>query len=116
MSEEDVQAEYAEYVAKVAAEAEAKALAEALGAEEKAEVLEAEADAPYAIATDGSLQPASGVSGEAIGTDSLPLAGKPRDVELGDKPDEDVSQPDAELPDDAAPSIVPSAALRTPLP
>ena len=101
MSVEDVQAEYAEYVAKKEAEAEA-----ALGAEEKAEV--PGADAPYAIATDGSLQPASGVSGEAIGTDSTPLAGKPRDVELGDKPD--ASQPDAELPDDATPSIVPTDA------
>ena len=88
-------------LAELEAEEKAKAQveADALGAETEVH----DGDAPYAIATDGSLQPASGVSDESIVTDSTPLAGKPRDVELGDKPD-------AELPDDAAPSIVPSAA------
>ena len=33
--------------------------------------------------------PASGVSDESIGTDSTPLAGKPREVEQGGEPDED---------------------------
>ena len=103
MSYEEVKAEYD---AKVEAEREAKAqaAADALGAETEVH----DGDVPYAIATDESLQPASGVSDENIGTDSTLLAGKPRDVELGDKPD--VTLPDAELPDDAAPSIVPTAA------
>ena len=57
MSEEDVQAEYAEYVAK-------KLAAEACGAESEEEVHEDEDDAPYAIADDESLPPVSGVSGE----------------------------------------------------
>ena len=104
MSYEEVKAEYD---AKVEAEREAKAQAEAdaLGAETEVH----DGDAPYAIATDGSVQPASGVSDESIGTDSTPLAGKPRDVELGDKPD--ATLPDAELPDEnATPSKAPSAA------
>ena len=100
MSYEEVKAEYdAKVEAKRAAKALAEVEADALGAETEVH----DGDAPYAIATDGSNLPASGVSDESIGTDSTPLAGKPRDVELGDKPD-------AELPDDAAPSIVPTAA------
>ena len=84
--------------------AKAQAEAEALGAETEVH----DGDAPCAIAIDGSVLPASGISDESIGTDSTPLAGKPRDMELGDKPD--ATLPDAELSDDAAPSIVPSAA------
>ena len=100
MSYEEVKAEYdAKVEAERAAKALAQAEADALGAETEVH----DGDAPYAIATDGSNLPASGVSDESIGTDSTLLAGKPRDAELGDKPD-------AELPDDAAPSIVPTAA------
>ena len=97
----------AEYEAKQEAEREAKAQAEAdaLGAETEVH----DGDAPYAIATDGRNLPASEVSDENIDAGSTPLAGKPRDVELGDKPD--ASQPDAELPDEnATPSKAPTAA------
>ena len=69
--------------------------ADALGAE--AEVHED--DAPYATADDVAL-PASGVSDENINAGSMPLAGKPREVEQG-------GEPDAELPDDATQAIVP---------
>ena len=115
MSYEEVKAEYdAKVEAKRAAKALAEVEADALGAETEVH----DGDAPYAIAIDGSNLPASGVSDESIGTDSTLLAGKPRDVELGDKPDAtlpdatlpDATLPDAELPDDAAPSIVPTAA------
>ena len=82
--------------------------AAALGAE--AEVHDD--DAPYATAVDGGLQAISEVSHENIDTGSTPLAGSPREVEQGAEPneDEDASQPDAELPDDAKPSIVPTDA------
>ena len=72
--------------------------ADALGAE--AEVHED--DAPYATADDVAL-PASGVSDENINAGSMPLAGKPREVEQG-------GEPDAELLDDAAQVIVPADA------
>ena len=85
---------------------EARAEAASLGAE--AEVHDD--DAPYAVADDVVALPASGVSDENIDTGSTPLAGKPREVEQGAEPDEDASQPDAELSDDAKPSIMPSDA------
>ena len=85
-------------------EREARAKAASLGAE--AEVHDD--DAPYATADDVVALPASGVSVEDIDTGSTPLAGKPREVEQGVGPDEDASQPDAELSDDAKPSIIPS--------
>ena len=114
MSYEEVKAEYdAKVEAKRAAKALAEVEAEALGAETEVH----DGDAPYAIAIDGSVQPASGVSDESIGTDSTPLAGKPREVEQGGEPDEDAdaSQPgavlsDAEVPDDATQAIVPADA------
>ena len=84
-------------------EARAKA-ADALGAE--AEVHDD--DAPYATANDERLLAVSGVSDENIEAGSTPLAGKPRKVEQGGEPD--ASQPDAELSDDAKPSIMPSDA------
>ena len=79
------------------------------GRKKKAASLGAEAevhddDAPYATADDDVALPASGVSVEDIDTGSTPLAGKPREVEQGAKPDEDASQPDAK------PSIIPSDA------
>ena len=106
MSYEEVKAEYD---AKVEAEREAKAQAEAdaLGAETEVH----DGDAPYAIADDVVALPASGVSGGTIDAGSTPLAGKPREVEQGTEPDEDASQPDAELPDeDATQAIVPTDA------
>ena len=101
MSYEEVQAEYD------AKKREAKAQAEAGGAESEEEVHEDEDEAPYAIATDESLPPVSGVSDEATDVGATLLAGKPREIEQGVKPD--ASQPDAELPDVAKPSIVPAA-------
>ena len=81
--------------------------ADALGAETEVH----DGDAPYATADDGSLQPASGVSHENIDMSSTPLAGRPREVEQGGEPDEDASQPDAELPEeDATQAIVPTDA------
>ena len=68
-------------------------------------------DAPYAVAGDEGLQAISGVSDENIDTGSTPLAGSPREVEQGGEPDEDASQPDAELPEeDATQAIVPTDA------
>ena len=92
-------------------EREARAKAASLGAE--AEVHDD--DAPYATADDERLLAVSGVSDENIDTGSTPLAGRPREVEQGGEPDEDASQPgasqpDAELSDDATPSIIPSDA------
>ena len=78
--------------------------AAALGAE--AEVHDD--DAPYATADDVVALPASEVSDENIDAGSTPLAGRPREVEQGGETDEDASQPDAELSDDATPSIVPT--------
>ena len=106
MSVEDVQAEYAEYVAE-----EARKKAAALGISSEAEVHEDNDDTPYATAVDEGLQAISGVSHENIETGSTPLAGSPREVEQGGEPDGDASQPDAELPDDdAKPSTIPSDA------
>ena len=87
-------------------EREARAKAASLGAE--AEVHDD--DAPYATADDERLLAVSGVSDENIDTGSTPLAGKPREVEQGAGPNEDASQPDAELSDEAKPSIVPTDA------
>ena len=112
MSVEDVQAEYAEYVAE-----EARKKAAALGVSSEAEVHEDNDDTPYATAVDEGLQAISGVSHENIETGSTPLAGKPREIEQGGEPDEDedASQPgavlsDAEVPDDATQAIVPADA------
>ena len=84
-------------------------------AADAADALSAEAevhddDAPYATANDEGLQAISGVSDENIDAGSTPLAGRPRKVEQGGEPDEEASQPDAELSDDATPSIIPSDA------
>ena len=79
MSEEDVQAKYAEYVAKKEAE-EAKAKAAALGAPSEEEVHEDEDDAPYATANDEGLLAVSGVSDENIDGGSTLLAGRPRSL------------------------------------
>ena len=108
MSWEELEAEYE-------AELAAKAKTEALSAESESEIHEDEDDAPFAVAGDESLQPISGVSGETIDTGATPLAGSPREVEQGGEPDGDASQlgasqPDAELSDDATPSIIPSDA------
>ena len=96
--------------AEVEAEYEAKLAAEALSAESETEVHEGEDDALYATADDVVALPASGVSDENNDAGSTPLAGRPREVEQGAEPDEneDASQPDAKLSDDATPSIVPT--------
>ena len=107
MSYEEVKAEYdaklAERTAKVKAEAEAET--DALGTETEVH----DGDAPYAIATDGSLQPAAGVSDENIDAGSTPLAGKPADAKPSimpsDAPDAAALTPVVETPvapDDAS--------------
>ena len=73
MSYEEVKAEY-DAKQEEERETEAEVEADALGAETEVH----DGDAPYAIATDGSEESASGVSDETIGTDSTLLAGKPR--------------------------------------
>ena len=64
-----------------------------------------------------SLPPASGVSDENIETSATLLAGKPREIEQGVKPDEgaDASQPDASQPDAELPVDAPDATALTPV-